>query len=46
MEIQGAEAVIDRVVQTLENARYIRIYGKECQAIALVPNERGFRVRY
>jgi acylphosphatase len=46
MEIQGSEAVIDRVVQTLENARYIRIYGKECQAIALVPNERGFRVRY
>ncbi len=46
MEIQGTEAVIDRVVQTLENARYIRIYGKECQAIALVPNERGFRVRY
>ncbi len=46
MEIQGTEAVIDRVVQTLENACYIRIYGKECQAIALVPNERGFRVRY
>lgn len=46
MEIQGTEAAIDRVVQTLENARYIRIYGKECQAIALVPNERGFRVRY
>lgn len=45
-EIQGSEAVIDRVVQTLENARYIRIYGKEYQAIPLVPDERGFRVRY
>ncbi|MCR5575623.1 MAG: acylphosphatase [Oscillospiraceae bacterium] len=45
MELQGSEAQIDRVVQTLERARYIRIEALEARRIPVDPEERRFEVR-
>lgn len=46
MEIQGLEEQLDRVVQTLGSARYIRIHAQECQTLPVDLKEKGFRVRY
>ena len=42
MELQGTEAQIDRVVQGLDRARYIRIESLEARRIPVDPDERGF----
>ena len=42
MEIQGSEAQIDRVLQTLERAPWIRIEGINSRTIPVDPDERGF----
>ena len=46
MEIQGTEEQLDRVVQAINNARYISIEKTLCRNTAVVPNETKFRVRY
>ena len=45
MELQGDEAQIDRVVQSLDRARYIRIESLEARRIPVDPEERGFVTR-
>ena len=45
MELQGDEAQIDRVVQSLDRARYIRIESLEARTIPVDPEERGFETR-
>ena len=45
MELQGDEAQIDRVVQSLDRARYIRIDSLEARTIPVDPEERGFMTR-
>ena len=45
MELQGDEAQIDRVVQSLDRARYIRIDSLEARTIPVDPEERGFETR-
>ena len=45
MELQGSEAQIDMVVQSLDRARYIRIESLEARSIPLESEERGFEVR-
>ena len=42
MELQGSDAQIDRVVQGLDRARYIRIDSLEARTIPVDPEERGF----
>ena len=44
MELQGSEAQIDRVVQSLDRARYIRIEAIEARRIPTDPDERSFGV--
>lgn len=46
MEIQGTEKQIDDVVNALERGAYIRIDRMVVKEIALVEDERGFRVKY
>ena len=46
MEIQGMEEDIDRVIQSLNNDMYIRIYNMENRDIPVDPDERRFRVAY
>lgn len=46
MEIQGTEEQLDMALQALTNGRYLRIDRADSRAIAVVPNEKGFRVRY
>ena len=46
MEIQGSEEQIDKVVQAINNARYISIEKTLCRDTAVVPDETKFRVRY
>ena len=45
MELQGDEAQIDRVVQSLDHDRYIRIESLEARRIPVDPEERGFVTR-
>ena len=45
MELQGSEAQIDRVVQSLGHDRYIRIDSLEARTIPVVPEELGFEIR-
>ena len=45
MELQGSDAQIDRVVQSLDRARYIRIESLEARRIPVDPEERGFVTR-
>ena len=44
MELQGSEAQIDRVIQTLDRDRYIRIASMEARSIPPEKNERSFSV--
>ena len=46
MEIQGSEEQLDKVVQAINNARYISIEKTLCRDTAVVPDETKFRVRY
>ena len=45
MELQGDDAQIDRVVQSLDHDRYIRIDSLETRTIPADPAERGFETR-
>lgn len=45
MELQGTEAQLDMVVQSLDRARYIRIDSLEARRIPVDAKERGFAVR-
>ena len=45
MELQGDEAQIDRVVQSLDHDRYIRIDSMEVRRIPVDQEERGFETR-
>lgn len=42
MELQGDDAQIDRVVQSLDHDRYIRIDSLEARTIPVDPEERDF----
>ena len=42
MELQGTEEQIDRVIQALEQGRYIRIEDKQAKSIPAEPEERDF----
>ena len=42
MEIQGTEAQIDRVLESIERGTYIRIEAMEARVIPLVPGELDF----
>ena len=42
MELQGSEEQIDRVLQTLEQGRYIRITEIRVKKLPVLPDERGF----
>ncbi len=46
MEIQASERTIDDVIASLQRGTYIRIDRMEVKKLELVPDERGFRVRY
>ena len=43
MEIQGKEEAIDRVIESLENGRFIWIHGMDVTLLDPDPEERGFR---
>lgn len=45
MEVQGEEAMIDRLIQTLQQDRYIDIRDMEIKKLATCQEERNFRVR-
>ena len=45
MELQGTQAQLDRVLQTLERAPWIRIEGINSRTIPVEPDERGFITR-
>ena len=45
MELQGTEAQLDHVLQTLERAPWIRIEGINSRTIPVEPDERGFVTR-
>lgn len=45
MEIQGEEAMIDRLIQTLQQDRYIDIQDMDMKKLVLDEEERSFRVR-
>ncbi len=45
MELQGTEAQLDRVLQTLERAPWIRIEDINSRLIPVEPDERGFVTR-
>ena len=42
MELQGSEEQIDRVLQTLDQGRYIRITEIRVKKLPVLPDERGF----
>lgn len=46
MEIQGTEKQIGDVIAALQRGSYIRIDHMEQKDVAVVPDERGFRVKY
>ena len=45
MELQGTEAQLDRVIQMLDRARWIRIEALEARVIPIEKDERGFVVK-
>ena len=46
MEIQGNEAMIDRIIQMLDNDIYINIHSMDSKTLPIIENERTFCVRY
>lgn len=46
MEVQGDEAMIDRMLQDLSRDRYIEILDLDQRTISVDETERSFRVRY
>lgn len=46
MEIQGTQRQIDDVIAGIQRGTYIRIDRMEVKELEIVPDERGFRVRY
>ena len=46
MEIQGNEAMIDRIIQMLDNDMYIDIHSMDSKTLPIIENERTFCVRY
>ena len=46
MEIQGSEGQIDDVITAIGRGTYIRIDRMDTKTLAVVDDERGFRVRY
>ena len=45
MELQGSEEQIDRVIQLLDQGRYIQIESIRVENLPVVPEERGFVTR-
>ena len=45
MEVQGDEALIDRMLVTLNRDRYIDIQDMVCRSIPVVEDERDFHIR-
>ena len=45
MEVQGEETMIDRLVQALQQDRYIDIRDMDVKKLAVNEEERSFRVR-
>ena len=45
MELQGTEAQIDRVIQLLEQGRYIEIEEMRVKKLPVIPEERQFVTR-
>ncbi len=45
MEVQGEEAMIDRLLLTLQQDRYIEIHDMKIKKLAVDEMERSFRVR-
>ena len=45
MEVQGTEEAIDRLIQLLNQDRYIRIHRMESKSLPLEPEEHGFHIR-
>ena len=45
MEIQGEEEAIDRVIMSIEAARYVRIEDMDCREMPVDPEEYSFRTR-
>ena len=45
LELQGSEAQLDRVLQSLAESRYIEILDTEMQRLPPETGERGFSVR-
>lgn len=46
MELQGEEALQNKVLLALQNARYIRVERIETQELPLDPEERSFKTDY
>lgn len=46
MEVQGDEASIDRMLQMLQQDRYIDIVDMDTKNLVLLEDERSFEVRY
>ena len=46
MEIQGTQRQISDVIAGIQRGTYIRINRMDEKELELVPDERGFRVRY
>ena len=46
MEIQGTEEQIDSVIVAIGRGRYIKIEKMDTEMIPVIPDERGFRVRF
>ena len=46
MEIQGTRQEIDKVIETIENSRYIRIERIECEDIPLCTDESYFSTEW
>ena len=46
MEVQGDEAMIDRMLQDLSRDRYIEILDLDQRTVSVDETERSFRVRY
>ncbi len=45
MEIQGEEEAIDRVIMSIEAARYVRIEDMDCREMPVDSEEYSFRTR-
>ena len=45
MEIQGEEAAIDQVIQSIGSGLYVQIESMDCRTMPLEERERGFRTR-